>query len=425
MSDSTPLGGFSRRSFLRAVGGTAVAGAAGLGMAACGGNTGRASTAAGTLQQWYHQYGEKGTQQAALKFAKAYKDATVNVQWVPGDYGNKLSSGLLSSSAPDVFESQINIELIKTGQLAPLDDIVAASKDDFVAADLALNTYQGKIYGIKMIDDPQFLYYRKSLLQKAGVQPPTTFDELIAAAKKLTTGGVKGAYFGSEKFIFDHLVPYVAAAGTTMITADNKSNIMNPRVIAAFTKLREFYVSGGVLQSAPTEWTDPSTFIQGLVAMQWTGLWALPEIQTAFKDDFGIVPMPAIDAQGKQAVYNGGWSTFVNAKGKNVDAAKKFVKWLWVDQTTYQNEWCLDYGFHIPPRKSVAAKATKLASGVAADAVKLAAEFGVGDNIAFTPKMATAVSDAGNKIVRSGASPQAALAVADGVVQAELKRLFG
>ena len=65
--------------------------------AACGGNTGRgssSSTSAGggskgstvTLQQWYHQYGEAGTQQAVEKYAAAYQDATVKVQWKPGDY---------------------------------------------------------------------------------------------------------------------------------------------------------------------------------------------------------------------------------------------------------------------------------------------------------------------------------------------------
>jgi multiple sugar transport system substrate-binding protein len=419
MSDSTPT--FSRRGFLRAAGGVALAG----GLAACGSNTGRSSGGAGTLQQWYHQYGEQGTQQAALKFAKAYKDATVNVVWTPGDYGAKLASGLLSSNAPDVFENQLNIELIKAGQIAPLDDIFASAKADFNEADIKLNTYEGKIYGVKMIDDPQVLYYRKSLFSKAGVQVPTTFDELITAVKKLSTGKVKGAYFGSQNIIVDHIAAYFAAAGVPIITDDHKSGLLDPKVIAAFAKLREFYTSGGVLQSAPTEWTDPSAFIQGLVAIQWCGLWALPQIQKTFGDDFGVMPIPAFGATGKQVVYNGGWTQFVNAKSKNLDAAKKFVKWLWIDQTQYQEEWSLNYGFHIPPRKSVATKAAKLQSGQAAEVVKLADQYGFGDNIAFTPKMATAVADAGNKIIRSGADPKAALTTADGVVQSELKRLFG
>ena len=88
---STPVG---RRSVL-ALGGSLAA--MGLFGAACGGNTGRGSSSSSsagggskgstvTLQQWYHQYGEAGTQQAVEKYAAAYPDATVTVQWSPGDY---------------------------------------------------------------------------------------------------------------------------------------------------------------------------------------------------------------------------------------------------------------------------------------------------------------------------------------------------
>ena len=82
--------------------------------AACGGNTGRGSSSASssagggkgsvTLQQWYHQYGEAGTQQAVEKYAAAYPDANVKVQWKPGDYDQKAASALLTDAGPDVFE---------------------------------------------------------------------------------------------------------------------------------------------------------------------------------------------------------------------------------------------------------------------------------------------------------------------------------
>ena len=98
-------------------------------------------------------------------------------------------------------------------------------------------------------------------------------------------------------------------------------------------------------------------------------MWAMPGIQKALGDDFGVFPFPAIGGAGKPAVYNGGWSMFVNAKAKNVDAAKEYVKWLWIDQKKYQEDWCTSYGFHIPPRKSLAREAaTKLQSGTAAEA---------------------------------------------------------
>lgn len=413
---------FRRREFLRTAGGLAAA--TGLAtVAGCGSNTGR--TSAGGLNQWYHQYGEDGTLQAAKKFAAAYQESDVKVTWTPGDYANKIASGLLSSAAPDVFEWWFSVDLVKSGQAAPLDDILTDVKHDFTAEDLRINSYQGKVYGIRMIDDPQVLFYRKSLLANAGVKPPTTFDELIDAVKKLSTGGMKGVYFGSQNFILDLHLRMIWAAGVDIVGTDHTSHLTDERVVAAVTKARELFTSGGMLVSAPTEWTDPSAFNQGLVAMQWCGMWALPEIQKKHPGDFGVLPLPKIGAAGRPVVYNGGWTQFVNAKGKNVEAAKKYVKWLWIEQTKYQEEWSLNYGFHIPPRKSVAAKATKLQSGPAAEVVKIARRYGVGDNPAYTPKMNTAVTDAVNRIVRSGAPVKPALAAADKVVQAELRRLFG
>jgi hypothetical protein len=61
----------------------------------------------------------------------------------------------------------------------------------------------------------------------------------------------------------------------------------------------------------------------------------------------------------------------VSAKSANVDAAKAYIKWLWIDNTKDQEDFNLSYGFHIPPRKSLAAQATKLQSGPAADALKI------------------------------------------------------
>ena len=92
-------------------------------------------------------------------------------------------------------------------------------------------------------------------------------------------------------------------------------------------------------------------------------MWAMPGIQKAIGDDFGVVAWPGLQQLGRQAVdLHRRLGALVSAKAKNVDAAKEYVKWLWIDQTQYQEDFDLSYGFHIPPRKRLAAKATKLQS---------------------------------------------------------------
>ncbi|WP_308282924.1 ABC transporter substrate-binding protein [Pseudonocardia nigra] len=422
----------TRRTFLTLAGSLALGGA----LAACGGDSGGLDNGGGggggkpTLKQWYHLYGESGTEQAVKRYAQGYEKAAVDVQWTPGDYNSKLSSGLLSNSGPDVFEFNVNVDMVKSGQIVPLDDIVGPVKDDYTANDITATTVDGKIYGVKIVDDTGFLYYRKSLLQAAGVQPPTTMDELIAASTALNRDSVKGLFVGNDAGVTPAfgggalLGPVLWMAGTDYLTEDNKVGFTTPEVRDAFLKLRELADSGSLLLGAPTDWWDPSAFTQGLAAMQWCGLWAMPTIKEALGDDFGIVAWPALSSSvGKPSTFLGGWTSMVSAKAQDVELAKDFTKWLWIDNTEAQEDFNLSYGFHIPPRKSLASTAEALQEGVAADALRIFNESAVAPNPFWTPTMNSAFADAATAIVREGADVDAELAGAQQAVEAELARL--
>lgn len=412
---------WDRRNVLRAAMGLAAVG----GLAACGGNTGRSGGGSGdALVQYFHAYGEAGVEQAVKRYAKEYKDANVATQWITGNnYEQKLFAALLTKNAPDVFEFHPQIQLIKSGQVADLTDIIEPVKDDFNQADIKSHTVDGKIYGVRMIDDPQFLFYRPSLFKKAGVEVPTTLDELIEAADKLTTSKVKGIFLGNDLTSVQN--PLIWSAGADTLTADNKPAFNTDAVAEGLKQLRGLFTSGNLLLDAPADSWDPSAFIQGLTAIQWCGMWAMPAMQKALGDDIGIFPFPKIGSAGKQSVYNGGWSMFVNAKGKNVEAAKEYVKWLWIDQKKHQEDFATSYGFHIPPRTSLAESATKLKSGLPAEGVKLFNEFGHFDNIGWTQAMIAAFNDVMANAVRKDGDPKAQLAACEKKVNAELKKLFG
>ncbi|MEU2540727.1 ABC transporter substrate-binding protein [Streptomyces iakyrus] len=412
---------WDRRNVLRAAMGLAAAG----GLAACGGNTGRSGGGSGdALVQYFHAYGEAGVEQAVKRYAKAYKGANVTTQWITGNnFEQKLFAALLTKNAPDVFEFHPQIQLVKSGQVADLTDIIEPVKDDFNQADIKSHTVDGKIYGVRMIDDPQFFFYRPSMFEKAGVEVPKTLEELIEAAAKLKTSKVKGAYLGNDLTPVQHNLIWSAGADT--LTADNKPAFNTDAVADGLKQLRGLFTSGDLLLGAPADWWDPSAFTQGLTAMQWCGMWAMPVMQKALGDDIGIFPFPKVGSAGKESVYNGGWSMFVNAKGKNVEAAKEYVKWLWIDQKKYQEDFATSYGFHIPPRTSLAQSATKLKSGLPAEGVKLFNEFGHFDNIGWTQAMIAAINDVMANSVRKNGDPKAQLAAAEKKVDTELKKLFG
>lgn len=413
---------YSRRDVLRAGGALSLASV----LAACGANTGRSDGSA--ISQWYHQYGEKGTQQAAEKFAKAYGKTPVRVTWTPGDYDQKLATGLLGSNGPDVFEGGVTVDKIRAKQIVELDDIFADAKSDFTAAAIEENSFEGKTYAIPMILDMQLLFYRKSLLQKAGVQPPKTIPELVDAAAKLTSGKVKGLFLGNFSRTNANTVVSplsIWASGGDLITKDHKAGFNTPGVAQTLKALRQLFTSGHLLLGAPTDWSDPSAFNQGLTAMQWSGIWAIPAVKQAWGDDFGVLPWPAQDAAGKQSVPIGTWGAMVSAKSKNVEAAKAYVKWLWIDQKQYQEEWATSFGFHIPVRTSILDKAAAMKTPIGADVANFSKQYAkTSSPAAWTPKMDTAYGDVITNVIQSGADPAAELVKAEAAVNAELKTLF-
>jgi len=406
-----------------AAAGSSAAGAAGSSTAgSAGGSTGKVS-----LSQWYHQYGEAGTQQAVERYAAGYPGATVKVQWVPGDYDTKVASALLTGSGPDVFEAGNgpNIDQIQGGQVVPLDGILGNAASDFTQSLVQRMTYNGKLYAVPQVIDMQLLVYRPSMLKSAGVAPPQTFDQLVAAARKLTTSDVKGLFLGNDAGAGVMGGPALWSVGADYLTPDNKVGFEDPNVAKALTGLHTLFTSGSLLLGAPTDWSDPSALTQGLTAMQWTGLWTFPALQKELGDDFGVLPWPKFSSSvGAPSVPIGAYGSAVSAKSKNPDAAKAFVKYLWVDNTADQLDFAQSYGFHIPARKSVAAKAQKLKSGPAADAVMITQKYGKAQTpLLWTTASGAAYSDALNNIIKNGANAATEMAKVSKVVTAELARV--
>jgi multiple sugar transport system substrate-binding protein len=383
------------------------------------------------LRHWYHQYGEEGTQDAVNRYAQQYTEANPNVEieinWQLGDYQAALAAALLTDEGPDVFEvNSVTLDMVEQGQVAPLDDLYTEElRADFGEQNLSAATINGSIYWVKMLTDTGGVYYKKSLLEGAGLAVPTNIDELIAAAQALDTGRQKGLFVGNDGGIGALGGPMLWSAGADFLTAENTPGFNTERVAASWLKLKELNDTGALLMGSTTDYWDPSAFIQGATAMQWTGLWAFPAINEALGEDVGVFAWPPSDAEGTSSTFWGGWGECVNAKSANLDAAKALVKWMWIDNTEVQNDWNVGYGFHVTPRQSAAETAEALQVGAAADMVQNLYDFGVSPNPLWTPAMGSAYTDALTRVVREGADPAAELAAAEETVQAELDRLAG
>ncbi len=80
------------------------------------------------------------------------------------------------------------VPLLNAGLIRPLDDLVAQYGHDLT--DSQLVRIDGKIMAIAFMVNAQHLYYRKDILEKAGIAPPKTYEEVLADAKLLRDKGL-------------------------------------------------------------------------------------------------------------------------------------------------------------------------------------------------------------------------------------------
>ena len=125
-------------------------------------------------------------------FNKQYPNIHVNLVSAPTNtdtnratLATEISGG---SATPDVFMGDV-IWPAQFGahQLAvPLSQYLPASYwAQFAPGLVAGASYKGQVYGSPLFEDQGFMYYRKDLLAKEGMSPPTTWEQLESEAKTL------------------------------------------------------------------------------------------------------------------------------------------------------------------------------------------------------------------------------------------------
>ncbi len=381
-----------------------------------------------SLTQWYHEYGEPGVKEATERYAADYEGADVTVKWNPGDYNSILAAQLLTDDVPDVFEAEQggSLDQIRSGQLEDLTELIGDAKEDFNPSVMKRFTFEDKIHGIPQVIDMQLLYYRPSLLEAAGVEPPTTMEELVTAANAVKTDSMGGFFAGNDGGVGVLGTMFIWSAGYEQLNEDRtEAAFLNEDFYNGLVAYRDFSKSGGVVQAASAEWFSPDAFINEEAAFQWGGLWSLPAIKEAFGDDVGVLPFPAIGSNGRASVPFGAFGACVAAEGSDVDASKEFVKWLWIDQEDKQVNFADAYGTHIPAKPSLVPRATQLADGPGADAAQFVADSGFANDIMWSGAIGEQYGAALSNVIKNDADPAAEFEPLRALIASELEKLKG
>ena len=191
----------------------------------------------------------------------ALVSAPTNTDTNRATLATEISGG---SSTPDVFMGDV-IWPAQFGahQLAvPLSDYLPASYlAQFAPGLVAGASYKGKVYGSPLFEDQGFMYYRKDLLAKEGLSPPTTWEQLESDAQKLQKAGLVKYGFvwqgASYEGLTCNFMEYLASAGGTATnSAYTTATLDSPAAIKAVTFMRSL-ITSGVTPAAITTFQEP------------------------------------------------------------------------------------------------------------------------------------------------------------------------
>ncbi|MGE5591508.1 MAG: ABC transporter substrate-binding protein [Bacillota bacterium] len=280
----------------------------------------------------------------------------VKYEPVPDRFKEKIQADFAANSEPDVFyvDSFWGVDWMSKNLLLPLDDYIAKANvnvADFEPSLLRAFQFGGKTYGLPKGYSPLGLFYNKDLFAKANIaEPPKTWEELRADAKKLTSGSVKGLVLS-----YDHarFMPFVWMAGGTPISADKTNITINsPEAVTAldyYTGLITKDKVAATPKDLGAEWAGDA-FAKGTAAMALEGHWMLPflnEKKVAFS--WGVAELPAGPKARSNFVFTVSYS--ISARSKHPEEAFKLVNFLTSPESQKK---VAELGLELPSRKSVA-----------------------------------------------------------------------
>lgn len=264
-------------------------------------------------------------------FEEACPNITIDYQPVAGDYPQAMLANFSAGTPPDVFyvDSAVAPEWIQEQFLLPLDDYIAETGFDtgqFYEGYLdAFRGSDGQIYGLPKDASTLALFYNEQMLADAGVEPPTNWDELTAAAETLTTGDVTGLCLSPS---LDRALAFIYQNGGAIYNDDfTEVTFDSPEVTEAVDTYLGFFESG--VGASPAElgsgWCGEALG-QEKVAMVFEGNWLIPFMEGTFPDvAYATAEMPA---GAEQATLAFTVSYSIGADSANPDAAWSLLSYL-------------------------------------------------------------------------------------------------
>jgi multiple sugar transport system substrate-binding protein len=276
-------------------------------------------------------------------------DLTIETYSSAADETTKIQSSIVAGSGPDVYQLGTTFTPVAYGtkgfvKLSADDWTKAGGKDQLVPESLGMSGPDANTQiGIPVAMRPFGMAYNTEMFKAAGITtPPTTWDDLVADAKKLTNGSTYGLAIGYAdgfdpwKFIWS----LTEQAGGSFVSKDLKTaQLSSSTVNTAVAQYFGMLTKDKVVDPKAAGWKDAdalAAFATGKAAIfpMATGT-SLPTFDTsAVKGKYAYAPLPSVpfgmsarpaDAESAQTIVSGD-NVAIASYSKNKDLALAYVK---------------------------------------------------------------------------------------------------
>ena len=282
----------------------------------------------GTVTVW-HYFSVDSQVQELKDLAALYNQSDpktqINYVFVPYDQlPNKIVAAAAANTGPDVvvYNGPNVGQFVDARAIIDLSPYWSAFADKDLFAPAVVHSIGGKVYGVQGYVNLLGLWYNKDILDKVGIAPPTTIDELTAALEKVTQAGYKGITLTGKPNDQGEWqsYPWMSAYGWSYNHPDAGA------AEQAFA-LASSWAEKGYLSRIVVTWeqVEPfQAFTVGDVAFTENGNWQLGTAKANAHFNYGVTAMPAGPNPAK--VYLGGEAESIGAFSKNPKLAWQYLQ---------------------------------------------------------------------------------------------------
>lgn len=270
------------------------------------------------------------------------------------DTMTKAQTAARSGDGPDlaVLLTTDLYTLIDNNLIVPLNDLdddLAWTEEQFYAPFLASGEAEGQLWSLPFQRSTIVQYYNKDMFAAAGLDPeapPTTWEELAAAAGAIQAAGV--ADFGIEipSTQFGNWMFQAMAIQSGVENTAGVDGIVDYLDDPGSIEAMEWWLNmseTGVMPSGTTEWAStPEDFLQGRTAMMWHTTGNLTNVRTNATFDFGVSMLPANAQAGSPT---GGGNLYVFDKGDEVTQQAAYTIAQCLTEPERAAQWSMQSGY--------------------------------------------------------------------------------